>query len=104
MITILAHLRLHPGKEREADEAFLEMATAVEASEPGAWIYTFHRAHDDPLDVYVYEGYEDEEAFEHHRSTSHIEALRARLAQLVEPASSSVRVLEPIAGFVRPAP
>lgn len=104
MITILAHLRLYPGSESEADQAFLEMAAAVEANEPGAWIYTMHRSHEDPLDVYVYEVYEDEEAFELHINTSHIEKLRATLAELADPSISSIRVLEPVAGFARPAP
>jgi quinol monooxygenase YgiN len=104
MITILAHLRLHPGRESEADQAFLEMAAAVEANEPGAWIYTMHRSHEDPLDVYVYEVYEDEEAFELHINTDYIEKLRSRLAELADPSFSSIRVLEPVAGFARPAP
>ena len=104
MITILAHLRLYPGKGSEADEAFLEMAAAVEANEPGAWIYTMHRSHEDPLDVYVYEVYEGEEAFELHVNTPHIEKLRATLVEIADPSVSSIRVLEAIAGFARPAP
>jgi autoinducer 2-degrading protein len=69
MITVLARFKMQPGKESEALETLRDMATAVEASEPGALVYAMHRGQVDPLEIYTYEVYADHAAFAAHRKT-----------------------------------
>ncbi len=48
MNTIIASFRIIEGKEAEAEEAMQKQAAAVEANEPGALAYVFHRHAKDP--------------------------------------------------------
>jgi autoinducer 2-degrading protein len=102
MITVLARFKMQPGKESEALETLRDMATAVEASEPGALVYAMHRGQVDPLEIYTYEVYADHAAFAAHRKTPHMEELRSKFSHLMDPASFNVEVLERVAGFMRP--
>lgn len=104
MITILARFRMQESKGEEALEAIRKMVAAVEENEPGALAYIMHRSVSDPAEVYVFEIYADEPAFEAHRRTPHMEELTARFSQLMDPASFKVERLERIAGFIRPQP
>ncbi len=66
MFTLLAELKVHPGKVEEAKAAFRDLARIVKASEPGTLIYAFHQRKDDPATFIVYERYQDEGAFQTH--------------------------------------
>ncbi len=101
MITIIAHLKILPGKESEAEKALAEMAAAVEANEPGALAYIMHRSQRDPTDVTVFEVYADGEAFSTHGQTPHMAALQASLAQVADLTAVKIDRLERFAGFVR---
>ncbi len=101
MITIIAQLKILPGKESEAEKALAEMAAAVEANEPGALAYLMHRSQRDPTDVTVFEVYADGEAFSTHGQTSHMTALRASLAQVADLTAVKIDRLERFAGFTR---
>ncbi len=103
MQTVIARFKIQPGKESEALEALKAMTAAVEANEPGALAYAMHRGQVDPLEVYVYEVYADRAAFDAHRKTDHMRELQSRFAQLMDPASFNVEMLERVAGFVRPS-
>ena len=101
MITILARFRVQPGKEREAEEAIRAMAAAVEAHEPGALAYIFHRSQQDPSEITVFELYADAEAASAHGQTAHMSQLRAAFATVFEPSSVKIERLERLAGFIR---
>ena len=66
MFTLLAELKVQPGKVEEAKAAFRDLQRAVKASEPGTLTYTFHQRRDDPATFIVYERYQDEAAFQTH--------------------------------------
>jgi quinol monooxygenase YgiN len=102
MTTILAQFKVQPGKEDEAEKALNEMAAAVEANEPGALVYIFHRSQKDPGEITVFEVYSDGEAFDAHGQSPHMAQFRSNFASLFDPASVKIERLERIAGFVRP--
>jgi quinol monooxygenase YgiN len=102
MITIIARLKILPGKESEAEKALSDMVAAVEANEPGALAYIMHRSQRDPTDVTVFEVYADGEAFSTHSQSAHMAALQGKLAQLADLSAVKIDRLERIAGFVRP--
>ncbi len=102
MITILARLKIQPGKEAEGEKALSEMAAAVEANEPGALTYIFHRSQNDPTRIVLFEMYADGEAFDAHGQSPHMGQFRAAFASVFDPAAVTIERLERFAGFVRP--
>ena len=72
MHTITAEFDVIPGKEAEAEAAIGKLVTAVEAGEPGAVSYIWHRGLKDPGHILVFEVYRDDEALQAHRSTPHL--------------------------------
>ena len=104
MITVIARLKILPGKESEADEALSEMVAAVEANEPGALAYIMHRSQRDATDVTIFEIYADRDAFATHTQSAHFAALQPKLAQVADLSTVKIDRLERIAGFVRPPP
>ena len=102
MVTVIARFKMQPGKEDEALAAVKKMATEVEANEPGALAYVMHRGQVDPLEIYVYEVYADQAAFDAHRRIPHMDAMQANFAQLMDRTSFNADLLERVAGFIRP--
>src|SRR3990172_62441 len=102
MITILARFKVQSGKETEAEQAVRDMAAAVEANEPGAVTYLFHRSAREPAEITVFELYADENAFAAHAQTPHMAKLRSAFGQVFDPASAKIERRERIAGFERP--
>ncbi len=102
MITVLARFEMTKGKEDEALSALKKMAGAVNASEPGALLYTVTRGQVNPLEVYIYEVYKDRESFDAHRKTEHMREFVSLFNGALNRASFNVEVLEEAAGFVRP--
>jgi quinol monooxygenase YgiN len=102
MITILARLNIQPGKEAEGENALREMAAAVEANEPGALLYVFHRSQKDPGEITVFEVYADGEAFDAHGRSPHMATLRSGFGPLFDASTVKIERLERFAGFVRP--
>ncbi|MDX2035747.1 MAG: putative quinol monooxygenase [Isosphaeraceae bacterium] len=70
MICVAVTYRLKPGTEREA-LAFLERLTVATRMEPGCRMYLAHQSASDPLDLFLYEQYDDESALEAHRASPH---------------------------------
>ena len=93
---------MQPGKESEALGALKNIVAAVEANEPGALAHVMHRGQVDPLEIYFYEVYADRAAYDAHRKAPHVKELQARFAQLMDPASFNVELLDRVAGFIRP--
>jgi quinol monooxygenase YgiN len=83
MITFTAALKAKPGKEKELEEALVQMVEHVQ-NEEGALIYTLHRSKDDPSQFTFYEKYKDKAALDHHDSTAHMGKLRAKFALLLD--------------------
>lgn len=101
MNTILAQFKVQPGKEAEAEEAMRKQAASVEAAEPGALTYIFHRNRKDPTEITVFEIYKDDEAFQAHGGTEHMGAFRGYFGSVFDPATVKIDRLERIAGFQR---
>ena len=72
MITVTAEFRINDGKEAEAVAAIEKVVAAVNADEPGALTYTWHRDIKDAARILVYEVWADEEATKLHRETESI--------------------------------
>ncbi len=102
MVIVLARFKMQPGKEDEALAAVTKMAAEVEAKEPGALVYMMLRSKADPLEIYAYEVYADQAAFDAHRRTPQMDEMQAKFAQFMDRTSFNVEILERIAGFMRP--
>jgi quinol monooxygenase YgiN len=101
MNTILARFNVMAGKETEAEEAIKKQAASVEAAEPGALTYIFHRNRKEPAQITVFEIYKDDDAFQAHGGTEHMGAFRGYFGSVFDPATVKIDRLERIAGFSR---
>jgi len=101
MNTILARFRIVTGKEADAEGAMKKMAASVQAGEPGAITYIFHRGRRDPAQVTVFEIYQDDDASKAHSETEYMGTFRTYFGPLFDPDSVKVERLERIAGFSR---
>lgn len=82
MIIVTAKVKLQPGKSEEFLAAYRWMKPQV-MQDPGAILYSLHRAPEDPDMFLFYEKYESEEAFEYHLSTEHFRQLAATIDPLM---------------------
>lgn len=103
MITQLARFEAQNDKELEAYAALKKMAAAVKANEPGCLIYAVTRGQVNPKEIYVYEVYADQAAFEAHRRTDHLRELQAAYDKFLDRTAFNIEVLDEVAGFVRGA-
>jgi autoinducer 2-degrading protein len=101
MITQLARFEAKSGKELEAYEALKKMAEAVKATEPGCIVYAVTRGQVNQKEIYIYEVYDNQEAFEAHRRTEHLRELQASFDVFLDRTSFNVEVLDEVAGFIR---
>ena len=83
MIGIVAKLTAKPGSEAEFEKAFLDMAAAVKANEPGNLMYQLTKSRTEPGVYKVLEAYADEAAVEAHRTSDHYKAGGRSLRDLV---------------------
>jgi quinol monooxygenase YgiN len=74
MIVVTAKIKAKQGREKELEAAFRKMVDDV-SSEDGTLTYTLHRSQNDPCVFMFYEKCKDAEAFKHHSSTAHFNAL-----------------------------
>jgi quinol monooxygenase YgiN len=103
MVTLIVRFQVQEGKEPAAIAAMEKMATAVQASEPGALAYTFNRSKMNPREFYIYELYKDAEALTEHNKTEHMRDLQIAFAGFMDRSSFKVEMLEQAAGFIRGA-
>jgi quinol monooxygenase YgiN len=102
MITVTAEFRINEGRDAEALAAIEKLVAAVNANEPGALAYTWHRGLKDPAQVLVYEVYADDEAMKNHTGQPHLaEFQKAFAAGVFDPASVKIARYSKIAGIDR---
>jgi quinol monooxygenase YgiN len=80
MVTVTAEFTVNPGKDAEAEAAIRSLVEDVQANEPGALLYAWHRHRKDPSRLLVFEVYADDAAIEAHRSTPHLAAFQKHFA------------------------
>jgi quinol monooxygenase YgiN len=101
MHTITAEFRIFEGKEMEAEEAIRSVVAGVEANEPGALKYIWHRGAKDPLQVFVFETYADDAARDKHRESPYLKEFQGYFGTVFDPATVKVTRLERIAAVER---
>jgi quinol monooxygenase YgiN len=101
MITQLSRYESQSGKQTVAYDAFKKMAKAVAESEPGCLMYAVTRGQVNPLEIYVYEVYEDQVAFDAHRRTEHMRELQSHFDEFLNRSSFNVEMLDEVSGFIR---
>ena len=103
MVSVIFRAKMKVGKEDEALAKMRGMAEQVQANEPGALVYTFHRLQDDPSEIVFWEAYADDDAFKAHMGTPHMSEMRTFFPELFDPTTVKLERLERVAGFVRAA-
>ncbi len=101
MVTVIFRVKMKPGKEEEALAQFRKMVDSVEAKEPGALVYAFHRLQDDPSEIVLWEAYADDDTFKAHMGTPHMSEMRTFFPELFDATTVKLERLERVAGFVR---
>ncbi len=104
MITAIAELRINDGKEAAALAAIEKLVAAVNADEPGAQMYSWHRDLEDSARILVYEVYADEEAAKVHRASEHMAEFNkefGRARGVFDPESVKITRFERVAAIDR---
>jgi quinol monooxygenase YgiN len=101
MHTVTAEFRIIEGKEEEALEAIKSVVAGVEANEPGALKYIWHRGLKDPVQVLVFEIYRDDEARKQHRDAPYLKEFQKHFGTVFDPASVKIERFERIAAVDR---
>jgi quinol monooxygenase YgiN len=81
ILTVVAKLRAAQGRGDALETLLSEQAGVVRRAEPGCLVYRVHRSTTDPDLFLFYEMYVDDEAFELHRTSSHMATYRRRREQ-----------------------
>jgi quinol monooxygenase YgiN len=76
MMVLVASYRCQPGRGDEVAAALREMLPASRA-EPGCLLYLVNRSTEDPDHFVLYEHYQDEQALQRHRESSHFQRIVA---------------------------
>ena len=69
MIGVVATLTVQPGKEKEFETIFLELAAQVQANEPGCKLYQLTRSRETANVYKVLEVYADQDCLSAHGKT-----------------------------------
>ena len=83
MIVVAATLKAVEGKADELEQEFQKLVPKV-LKDPGTISYVVHRSVDDPTKFFVYEKYENGDAFKHHTSTEHFKEFSKAIASLLD--------------------
>ena len=102
MLTRIFRARIQAAKEEEALQDLRTLVEGVQANEPGALAYIFHRSQDDPSEIVFFEIYTDDAAFQAHRQTPHMAEHGSSFADLFDAPKTKIEQLERLSGFVRP--
>jgi quinol monooxygenase YgiN len=81
MATILAHIQIHPGRERDFEDLVRELHRAT-SFEPGKRHYEYWRAAEPGL-YYCLLAFDDFHAFLEHQTSDHHEEASPRLGELI---------------------
>ncbi len=79
MIGVVATLTVQPGKEKEFEGIFLELAEKVRANEPGCQLYQLTRSRESANVYKVLEVYSDQDALSAHGKTDYFRAAGPKL-------------------------
>ncbi|HVP05067.1 MAG TPA: antibiotic biosynthesis monooxygenase [Dehalococcoidia bacterium] len=101
MHTITAEFRIFPGKEAEAEAAIRKVVEGVQANEPGALKYIWHRGVKDPLQVLVFEIYRDDEARTQHGGSDYLKEFQSLFGTVFDPATVKITRFDRIAAVER---
>lgn len=101
LISQLTRVQAQKGKEHDAYAAYIKMARAVSANEPGCLMYAVTRGQMNAQEIYIYEIYRNQAAFDDHRRTDHLKELQAAFDGFLDRASFNVEILDEVVGFVR---
>jgi quinol monooxygenase YgiN len=103
MRTVTAEFTINSGKEGEAEAAIRALVAAVQANEPGALAYAWHRHGKDPSRILVFEVYADDDAVAAHRATPHLAAFQEhfKAGATFDPASVKIERWERFAAVER---
>jgi quinol monooxygenase YgiN len=83
-ITVIAKLKVQPGKEAEFEAAGKEMIATVKSAEPGTLTYILHKNIKNPTEFIYYEVYQDQAAFESHGKTDHMKKFGGKIATVLD--------------------
>ena len=83
MLIGIAQLKAIQGKGDELEKEFSKIIPKVR-EESGTLTYIVHRALDDPQKFFVYEKYQDEEAFKYHASTSYLREFFTAVSNMLD--------------------
>ena len=100
-ITQLTRVEAQKGKEQDAYNAYIKMARAVSANEPGCLMYAVTRGQMNAQEIYIYEIYRNQEAFDAHRGTEHLRELQGSFDSFLDRSSFNIEVLDEVVGFIR---
>jgi quinol monooxygenase YgiN len=82
-ISLLAKIKVQPGKEAEFTTAAKEMIATVKTAEPGTLAYILHQNSKDPTEFIYYEAYKDQAAFDAHGKTDHMKAFGGKIGSIL---------------------
>lgn len=99
-ITQIVKFKLKEGQEEVAVELLTTFISATEREEPGVLVYMAHRSKNDPSEVVLFEVYEDEAAYEAHRTAPHWVRISTQFMDAIVP-PLDVQPLDRIGGFMR---
>jgi quinol monooxygenase YgiN len=71
MFVVAAYWRAKEGEGDACAEILRTMSRLSVANEPGCRMFVVHRAVEDPRDFFMYEQYDDEDAFKAHAQTEY---------------------------------
>ncbi len=80
MIGVVAVLKVKPESEAAFEAGFKELATQVQANEPGNMMYQLTKSRTEPGTYKVLEMYADADALKHHGQTEYFKAAGAMFA------------------------
>jgi quinol monooxygenase YgiN len=82
-ITVIAKLKVQPGKDTEFEVAAKQMIATVKESEPGTLSYVLHKNTKDATEFVYYEVYQDQAALDAHGKTDHMKAFGGKIGGLL---------------------
>ncbi len=101
MVTVLSRFEILEGKEIDVVEAIRKMVAAVKENEPGCLVYIASRGKVNGSELYFFEIYENEKAYQEHGRTDHMREMRAVMDESTDRGSFNVESLNQVGGFVR---
>lgn len=84
LLTLLATLKVKPGKEVEVAEICTQLVKEVLAKEKDCLMYIPHVVKNDPTEIVFFEKYKDKEAFKAHESSAYFQEAAQKFEDLLE--------------------